>query len=145
MFILYLTLCCGLCFLPIEHYLILPLQSRKNTTRPKTGAILVWQGWLNVLIEIIFLGKGFLLCLLGSLWADPLILFCGCLLALLCETYSPLRQKRHITALGLGFLSGWRVWTIPVAFLIALLILLLSTSTHAQSLIDSSARPRRKS
>ena len=130
--------------MPVEHYLVLPLQNRRPI-RPKTGAILVWTVWLNVLVEIIFLGKGLLLCFLGNLWADPLILFCGCLLALLCETYSPLRAKRHIAALGLGFLSGWRVWTIPVTFLIALLIVLLSTSTLAQSSTDSPPHPRRKS
>ena len=132
--------------MPVEHYLVLPLQNRKRTTHPQTGAILVWQGWVNVLIDIVFLGKGWLLCLFGAyLLNDPLPLFCGCLLALLSEAFSPLRQKRHITALGLGFLSLWRFWTIPVSLLLALLILLLSTSALSRSSTDSPLHPHRKS
>jgi len=144
MFILYLITCFVFCFLPLEHYLTLPFQDQ--APRPKNGAILIWQVWLNVLVDIIFLGKGWLLCLLGIYWLnDPLLMFCGCLLALLSETFSPLRKKRHITALGLGFLTGWRTWTAPVAFLLALLILILSTSTLARSSPDSPYRPHKKS
>ncbi|GBR75642.1 hypothetical protein NO2_0296 [Candidatus Termititenax persephonae] len=142
--LIYLTACCGLCFLPIEHYAVRLFP--KRAVRPQTGAILVWLAWLNVLIDFIFLGKGWLLCLLGNFWLDsPLVLFCGCLLALLSETFSPLREKRHVVALGLGFLTGWRTWTVPVSFLIALLILILSTSALSRSSTDSPARPRKKS
>jgi hypothetical protein len=143
---IYLAVCFGISFWPLEYYAAALFNSRPPLKRT-AGAIGVWSGWLKIAAVIFFFGKGLLLGSVGNIFLDdtPVSLLLGCLTALLGEAYSPCKKERHILALGLGILTGWPVWTAPVGVLLAVLLLILNISAFSRSSKDSPARPRRKS
>jgi len=120
---IYLGFCLVLSFLPIEAYLHRLIQP--NNPHLEKGAILVWQPWLETGINSFFLLKGLLICLLGRLLfaENPLFIFFGFLCALLSEAFSPLKKNHRTLALGLGFLTGYQFWAVPVYAVIFLILL----------------------
>lgn len=120
----YLFFCLAVSFLPIEVYLRRLIQP--INPRLRQGAVLVWQPWLKTFVNSFFWFKGLLICLGGRfLFAEsPLIIFGGLLIALLSETFSPLKKTHRTLALGLGFLTGYQIWTVPVYALIFLILLI---------------------
>jgi hypothetical protein len=143
---IYLAVCFVISFWPLEYYAVDLFFSRPPIKRTK-GAIFVWSSWLKIAVFLFFLLKGCLLWALGNGFLDdtPVIVLLGCLIALLCETYSPCKKERQILALGLGILTGWSVWTTPVSVLLIVLLLILNISALSRSSKDFPARLQRKS
>jgi hypothetical protein len=143
---IYLAVCFIISFWPLEYFAAALFHSRPSVKR-KEGAIFVWSGWLKIAAFVFFLLKGFLLWSIGNIFLDdtPVTILLGCLIALLCETYSPCKKERQIFALGLGILTGWSIWTTPVGILLAVLLLILNISALSRSSRDFLAHPRHKS
>jgi hypothetical protein len=143
---IYPAACFVLSFWPLEYFAAALPGSRPPLKRT-TGAIFVWSSWLKIAAFVFFLGKGFLLWSIGNIFLDdtPVIILLGCLIALLCEAYSPCKKERQTLALGLGILTGWPIWTAPVGILLIVLLLILNISAFSRSSRDFPARPRRKS